>query len=402
MNLLSYLRVRAQAASYHDEGSRRTIRRGSAAALLALALILTVPPSQAGATGDRPSQAALLRMQAAMDAMVADGTPGMYVEIRQGGRVTALRSGRPEIDRARLWTDRSRFRVGSVTKTFVAAVVMQLVAEGRLGLYDPVEQWLPGQLPYGQQITVRQLLNHTSGVPSYGGLEFVAQRFDEPARRFSPQEILARIDGKPLTFPPGTAQTYVNTGYLLLALIAESVTGQPFQVLLNRRILAPLHLSDTTFDVDRSFPAPRVHGYGTKPGTTGPVRDVTYINPSWAWGSGNIVSSSRDVTTFLGSLLAGAIVPQPQLDQMRVVDPIAVDQYGVGFGLGLETHPYPCANYGKNGSVPGYVTLVQSTVDGARQVLSVGNSVDWILPPVRPEGFLEVQAALGQLLCEGR
>src|SRR3954447_11127707 len=299
--------------------SPRTILRGTAAAVLALTLMATASPSQAGASGGRPSQAALRRMQAAMDFMVADGTPGMYVEIRQGGRVTALRSGHPEIGHARPWTDRSRYRVGSVTKTFVAAVVMQLVAEGRMGLSDPVERWLPGRLPYGAQITVRHLLNHTSGVPSFGGLEFVAERFDEPARRFTPQEVLARIDGKPLTFPPGTAATYANTGYLLLALIAESVTGRPFPVLLNRRILAPLRLTDTSFDMDRSFPAPRVHGYGTKPGTAGPVRDVTYLNPSWAWGSGNLVSSGRDVTTFLRSLLRGELVPQPQLDQMRVL-----------------------------------------------------------------------------------
>jgi D-alanyl-D-alanine carboxypeptidase len=403
ISLLSRLRVRTEVASPPDEGSHRTLRRGWILLVLTLALGLIAPPSQAGASGGAwPSPAALHRMQVALDAMVADGTPATYVEIRQRGRVIELRSGRAEIDGARVWTDRSLFRVGSVTKTFVAAVVMQLVAEGRLGLHDPVERWLPGRLPYGEQINVRQLLNHTSGVPAFGGLEFVAERFDEPGRRFSPPEILARIDGKPLLFPPGTAADYVNTGYLLLALIVESVTGQPFEVVLNRRVLAPLRLTDTSFEVDRSFPAPRVHGFGTKPGTAGPVRDVTFINPSWAWGSGNLVSSGRDVTTFLRALMRGEIVPQPQLDQMRVVDPITVGEDDKGFGLGLETHPYACANYGKDGSVPGYVTLVQSTTDGARQVLWAGNSVDWILPPGRPEGFFEVQAALGQLLCEGR
>ncbi|HEV8527056.1 MAG TPA: serine hydrolase domain-containing protein [Actinomycetes bacterium] len=372
------------------------------AVLLALTLVVTASPSQTAASGNWPSQAALLRMQVAMDAMVADGTPGMYVEIRQGSRVTELRSGRPNVNSERPWTDRSRFRVASVTKTFVAAVIMQLVGEGRMGLSDPVERWLPGQLPYGQQITIRQLLNHTSGVPAYGDLEFLAGRFDEPGRRFTPKELLARIDGKPLDFPPGTASNYVNTGYVLLALIAERVTGQPFAVALRRRILAPLGLTDTSFEVDRSFPAPRVHGYGTKPGTTGPVQDVTRINPSWAWGSGNLVSSSRDVTTFLRALMKGTVVRQPQLDQMRVVDPITIDETGAGFGLGLETLPYTCVNYGKNGSMPGYVTIAHSTADGRRQVLWAGNSADWLLRPVEPVLFFEVRAALGQLLCEGR
>jgi|tagenome__1003787_1003787.scaffolds.fasta_scaffold20971366_5 D-alanyl-D-alanine carboxypeptidase len=380
----------------------RGIGRGLTAVLLGLTLVVTASPSPTAASGNWPSRAALLRMQVAMDAMVADGTPGMYVQIRQGSRVIELRSGRPNLNSERAWTDRSRFRVASITKTFTAAVIMQLVGEGRLRLSDPVERWLPRQLPYGRQITVRQLLNHTSGVPALGDLQFVAERFDEPGRRFTPQELLARIDGKPLDFPPGTAVNYVNTGFLLLALIAERVTGQPFAAALRRRVLAPLRLTDTSFDVDRSFPAPRVHGYGTKPGTTGPVYDVTRMNPSWAWGSGNMVSSGRDVTTFLRALMNGTVVPLPQLDQMRVVDPITIDDDGAGFGLGLETRPYSCANYGKNGSMPGYMTYVHSTADGRRQVLWAGNSLDWFTLRGDPESFFEGRAALGQLLCEGR
>jgi D-alanyl-D-alanine carboxypeptidase len=341
-------------------------------------------------------------MQAAMDAMVADGTPGMYVEIRDGDRITELRSGHPDVRSERAWTDRSRFRVASVAKTFVAAVVMQLVAEGRMRLSDPVERWLPGQFPYGRQITVRQLLNHTSGVPTYADLAFLLGRFDEPDRRFTPQELLARIDGQPLAFPPGTAASYSNTGYVLLALIAERVSGQLFERVLRTRILAPLHLTDTHFEVDQFFPAPKVRGYAARPGTVAPALDVTNLNPSYAWGAGNLVSSSRDVTTLLRALMKGTVVPQPQLDQMRVVDPIAVDQTGTGFGLGLEHLPYSCDNYGKNGSVPGYLTIAQSTTDGKRQVLWAANNTDWLLRPVPPVLFFELHAALGQLLCERR
>jgi D-alanyl-D-alanine carboxypeptidase len=402
MHVFSDVRAGIQPTSHRGIRWPARIGRGLTSVLLALTLVVTAAPSPTAASGNWPSRAALLRMQAAMDAMVADGTPGMYVQIRQGSRVTELRSGRPDLNSARAWTDRSRFRVASITKTFVAAVIMQLVGEGRLRLSDPVERWLPGQLPYGRQITVRQLLNHTSGVPALGDLQFVAERFDEPGRRFTPQELLARIDGKPLDFPPGTASNYVNTGFLLLALIAERVTGQPIAVALRRRILAPLRLTDTSLEVDRSFPAPRVHGYGTKPGTTGPVYDVTRMNPSWAWGSGNLVSSARDVTTFLRALMNGTVVRQPQLDQMRVVDPITIDDDGAGFGLGLETRPYACVNYGKNGSMPGYMTYVHSTADGRRQVLWAANSLDWLTLRGDPELFFEGRAALGQLLCEGR
>ena len=126
------------------------------------------------------------------------------------------------------------------------------------------------------------------------------------------------------------------------------------------------------------------------------------MNPSWAWGSGNLVSSSRDVTTFFRALMKGTVVHQPQLDQMRVVDPITIDDTGAGFGLGLESRPYTCANYGKNGSMPGYMTYVHSTADGRRQVLWAGNSLDWATVRGDPASFFEGRAALGQLLCEGR
>ena len=167
MHLFSHLRAGTQPDSHRGISWPGRIGRGLTAVLLALTLVVTASPSPAAASDGWPSRAAMLRMQAAMDAMVADGTPGMYVQIRQGSRVTELRSGRPDLNSERPWTDRSRFRVASVTKTFVAAVIMQLVGEGRLRLSDGVERWLPGQLPYGRQITIRQLLNHTAGLPAY-------------------------------------------------------------------------------------------------------------------------------------------------------------------------------------------------------------------------------------------
>jgi D-alanyl-D-alanine carboxypeptidase len=340
-------------------------------------------------------------MQAAMDAMVADGVPGMYVQLRSGNRITELRSGRPDVDSTRPWTDRSRFRVASITKTFTAALIMQLVAEGRMRLSDPVERWLPGQAPYGGQITVRQLLNHTSGVPPYEDLQFLLDRLDNPGQVFTAQQLLARADGKPLLFTPGTAVSYSNAGYVRLGLIVESVTGRSLDVVMRKRILRPLGLTDTTFELDRTFPAPRVRGYASRPGTSDPVGDVTTINPSWTWGSGNLVSSGRDVNTFYRALLNGHVVPRAQLEAMKVVDPIAYEDE-IGFGLGLEALPLPCANYGKSGSVPGYATLAASTADGARQVVWGANSVDWAFRPVEPVRFIEVRAAMGQLLCEGR
>jgi D-alanyl-D-alanine carboxypeptidase len=155
--------------------------------------------------------------------------------------------------------------------------------------------WLPEQFPYGDRIIVRQLLNHTSGVPPFGDLEFLVGRFDEQGRRFTPEELLARIEGQPLGVPPRRGRQQLQHGHILLGLIAQRVTGQPSEIALRRRILAPLRQTDTSFEVGRSFPAPRVRGYAARPGTAGPVLDVTRMNPSWAWAAGNLViQSERD------------------------------------------------------------------------------------------------------------
>ncbi len=265
---------------------------------LALVLLFSGATANVGRSAADTGSAGLTRMQAAIEAFVAAGIPGVYVQIRHGAGVVELRAGRPDLGSDKEWTERSRFRVASVTKTFVAAVVMQLASQRRLALSDTVERWLPGQLPYGDRVTVRQLLNHTSGVPEYEDLNFLLSVLADPAKRFSPAQLLARIDGQPLLFEPGTAAQYANTNFLLLGLIVERVTGNRLEAELTRRILKPLQLSDTSFEVDRSFPAPRVHGY-TRLLTPTALADITRLNPSWAWASGNLVSSGRDVTTFL-------------------------------------------------------------------------------------------------------
>jgi D-alanyl-D-alanine carboxypeptidase len=366
---------------------------------LALVLLFSGATANVGSSAADTGSAALTRMQAAIDAFVATGAPGVYVQIRQGDRVVELRAGRPDLGSDKEWTERSRFRVASVTKTFVAAVVMQLVWERRLALVDTVDRWLPGQLPYGDRVTVRQLLNHTSGVPEYQDLNFLLSVLADPARQFSPAQLLARIDGQPLLFEPGTAAQYTNTNFLLLGLIVERVTGNRLDIELKRRILKPLHLSDTSFEVDPSFPAPRVHGYTTLLAPTA-LADVTRGNPSCAWASGNLVSSGRDVTTFLQALMTGKVVSQPHLDQMRVVDAVATDETGPSFALGLEKQPFSCDNYGKNGSMPGYGITAQSTSDGTRQAMWAMNNVDWLLDPETfGPLFLELRAALGEVLC---
>ena len=185
--------------------------------------------------------------------IVAAGAPGAAARIRDEHGVTQAASGVADLRNGRPMRPGLHYRVGSLTKPFVATVVLQLVAEGRVSLQDTVERWLPGILPYGDQVTVRQLLSHTSGVPDYT-LEPIVRLYTDPQARFrawTPRELVALIADQPPDFPPGTAWSYSNTGYVLAGMIVEAATGHRLGRELTRRILRPLGLRNTVFPVNR-------------------------------------------------------------------------------------------------------------------------------------------------------
>jgi D-alanyl-D-alanine carboxypeptidase len=180
---------------------------------------------------------------------VAAGAPGAAARVRDEQGVTQAASGVADLRSGRRMQPGLNYRVGSVTKPFVTTVVLQLVAEGRLSLQDTVERWLPGILPYGEQVTVRQLLNHTGGVPDYEAL-VLPQLYESKRGRFrswTPQELVALVADQPPDFPPGTAWRYSNTGYVLAGLVVEAATGRKLGKKLARRIFRPLGLRDTFF-----------------------------------------------------------------------------------------------------------------------------------------------------------
>ena len=182
------------------------------------------------------------------------GGPGTGEERRHGDPVWTGASGVADLRTARPMRPNDRFRAGSLTKPFVATVVLQLVAEGRLSLSDTVERWLPGILPYGDQITVRQLLNHTSGVPDNTFVEPIVELYTgNRFRSWRPRELVALIADLPPDFAAGTAWSYSNTGYALAGLIVEQVTGHRLGRELKRRIFRPLRLRDTSFPIDFPF-----------------------------------------------------------------------------------------------------------------------------------------------------
>ncbi|MBK6012859.1 serine hydrolase [Streptomyces sp. MBT53] len=345
---------------------------------MTLLTVCTLVAAAGGAVA-APTAAApdVTALQAALDRVTATGAIGAVAEVRQGGAVWRGSSGRSVLNGRQPAPVDGRFRAGSVTKTFTATVVLQLVGEGRLRLSDTAERWLPGLVPApgGDRITVRDLLQHASGLPEYtdGLLDGDAPR--DRFRTWTPAELVRRAvkDGagnRPLLFPPGTDHHYSNTDYIVLGMIIEKVTGRSYRTEIDQRIIRPLGLRDTRLPGSSPFlTGPHSHGYEPvekADGTLVPV-DYTTVNMSVAGAAGEIISSTADLDRFFRTLLSGGLLRPAELREMTA------DPSGGGWGLGLEIATLPCGTIvGHGGGTPGYRTVSFHTLDGTRQV-----TVDW-------------------------
>jgi D-alanyl-D-alanine carboxypeptidase len=268
-----------------------------------------------------------------------------------------------------------RFRVGSITKTFVAAVVLQLVAEHRLALGDTVERWLPGLVPDGDRITVRQLLGHTSGLADFADdVAFVRRTVAEPQRRWTPRELIRVALAEGPVARPGERFAYASTNYVLLGMIVETATGTSLERQLRSRIFVPLGLRDTSFTEGVAGLQTRyVHGYAPSEhdgivGTLATARDRGAVGTSWAWAAGSVISTASDLSRFFGAVLTGTLLP-PRLRELMRPAP------GARYGLGLAAFRTPCGvAIGHTGALLGTVSAAWSSPDGRRRVVAMTNS----------------------------
>jgi D-alanyl-D-alanine carboxypeptidase len=353
-------------------------------------------------------------VQRLLDQLVVAGAPGAagWVEDERGKLRAA--SGLADLETGLPMEPGLRFRAGSVTKSLVATVVLRLVAQGRLSLSDTVERRLPGILPYGDRVTLRQLLNHTGGVPNYwAAVEPTLYGSREGRlRAWTPEELVALVADQPQAFRAGSAWSYSNTGYVLLGLVVEAVTGRTLAEELDRGIFQPLGLRDSLLPgSDPSIPPPRSSGYSLPPGPpgqvpNGPLLDFTAYDPSPAWAAGGLVSTLGDLTRFLRALLGGRLLPQRLLTEMLPVVTVPpgslplplYDRYGLGL-LEIET---PAGRLvGNAGGIPGFLSIVLGTRDGRRQVGAMVNVL--LAPDPVYEAFIRGFRALGvRLLSEER
>ncbi|MGX1490268.1 MULTISPECIES: serine hydrolase domain-containing protein [Streptomyces] len=357
-----------------------------AATAVALSAALAAPAVAAPpTTGHEATRAAA---QAAVEA----GVPGVTVRARdQHGTWSATPGvGRIGTDKPRSADD--RYRVGSITKSFVATVLLQLEAEGRLSLDDTVDEWLPGLVRGnghdGRHITLRQLLNHTSGVYDYtADPGFVRDHFAEDGffeHRYDtrkPRELVAVAMTHEPTFAPGTSWSYSNTNYVLAGLVIEKVTGRPYGKEIDRRIIRPLKLTATSVPGTRAtMPQPSSRAYSKLADTvTGPTYDVTELNPSIAYAAGEMISDNKDLDRFYTALLRGRLLPREQLNEMTTTVPAAE---GIGYGLGLMSVELSCGVtvWGHGGGIHGSTSQAAVTRDG-RHALTLNLNGDWAGDP---------------------
>ena len=313
-----------------------------------------------------------------LDDLHAAGITGVLAEIDLGRRRALARRGVARRGAPAPVPWNASFRAGSVTKTFVAVVVLQLVGEGRLRLDDTVDTWLPGLVAGngtdGTRITVRHLLQHTSGLFNYTAMfaDITPEWYREHRfRHYQPEELVALALQRPPDFAPGADWSYSNTNYILAGMIVERVTGRTWQVEVRDRIVEPLALRGTYDPYDApGLRGPHARGYDQFT-DGGPLVDVTLLNHTWAGAAGSLVSTTRDISRFLRALRRGQLLrPAEMAEMQRTVLATSLQPVlpGLRYGLGLMQFPTSCGEilWSHFGDTFGYSTRTAVSDDGDR------------------------------------
>ncbi|MET9286270.1 serine hydrolase domain-containing protein [Nocardia beijingensis] len=339
----------------------------------------------AAAEPDRPE------LRKALEAIVASGIAGITLRVHDERGEWVGSAGVRELgETAKPPTD-GHVRIGSNTKTFTATLVLQLVAEGRIALDDAVADYLP-EFELDPRITVRMLLQHTSGIFNFtgeyyadgtvvpgiaattAGKEWVDNRF----KTYQPEELVRLALSKPPRFEPGTDWSYSNTNYVLARLLIEKVTGRSVAQLMQRLILGPLGLSGTVAPTTQTeVPEPHAHAYYRyeDDGQEKTV-DVTSQNPSWISSGGDMISTTQDLHTFISALTSGKLLPAELLAEMCAPHPTPIPNMGYGLGVFVQDIGMGRTVVTHNGGAAGHAALMYSTPDGSKTMTATLNYVD--------------------------
>ena len=334
------------------------------------------PSPSASETGASAEKA---RITTTAQGLVDAGFPAALAAVTKAdGSTVGVAVGKGNLETGEAPPLDGEVRIGSNTKTFVAVVILQLVQEGKITLDEPIETYLPG-LIHGEgidatKITVRQLLQHTSGLPEYTDtVPGETDIFQIRDNYYSTRDLLDVALSKPAAFEPGSQFTYTNTNYIVLTLLAERLEHRPFAEQIDKRIVEPLGLSRTYYpgpgeeDIRGTHP----HGYHRNTPTE-EWKDITRIDPSWAGGAGAIISTPSELTKFIQATFDGTLLNQDSITEMKkTVD--TGGTHGNGYGLGLINYPLSCGGsyWGHGGSIEGYGTFNGMGPDGTAVTVAV-------------------------------
>ncbi|MFD7338443.1 serine hydrolase domain-containing protein [Streptomyces violascens] len=371
---------------------RRRVRVAGTTAALAAALLATVVPAQAAPAPTAPgavapASAGLDRkaLGKALDAVHAAGMYGVNTEVRDGNQEWQGATGLADVGTGRPMRPQLQHRVGSVTKAFTSVAVLQQVARGRIDLDAPIGRYLPDTVPgeRGRAITVRMLLNHTSGIADYipGAFPSLMQRStksldDNRFRHFRPEE-LARlgVEAEP-TGKPGEKWSYSNTNYIIAGMLIQKVTGEDAEAYITRNVIQKAGLRNTYFPRSPYMSGPHPKMYESFYGLIDPPRDYSVYDMSWGGTAGALVSTTGDLDDFYRKLLRGGLLPAAQLHEMQTTVPVLGEDGKVvmNYGLGVAAVDLPCGRFwGHDGAVFGAGTSVLSSPDGKRQMATAYN-----------------------------
>lgn len=338
-----------------------------AAACTAGLLLSPAQAADAPADHDRALRAQLRELTSA-----PGGPPGVIAVLTRGSRTQVLRAGVAETGTGRPIEATDHMRIASTAKAYSGAVSLQLVDRGKLRLADTIGHVLPRLPRAWHRVTLRQLLQHTSGLPDYTeDPEFVSLLTADPRRHFDSRRLLDFVAAEPLRFRPGARYSYSNSDNIAVALMAEAVTGRRYEDLLARLVYRPLDLRSTSLPQGYRMPEPYMHGYDVTP--PDPPEDVSEaLSASGVWASGGIISTPEDMTAFVRGYAGGKLISdRTRRQQLDWVDG-ASEPAGPGenkAGLAIYRYTTRCgAVYGHTGNFPGYTQLVAATPDGERSL----------------------------------
>ena len=368
--------------------------------------------ASASTSASETESAEKARITATAQGLVDAGFPAALAAVTKAdGSTVGVAVGKGNLETGEAPPLDGEVRIGSISKTFTAVVTMQLVQEGKITFDEPIETYLPGLIRGegidGSKITVRQLLQHTSGLPEYSDQIGLDDPFANRDKYYSARDTLDLALSKPAAFEPGSQFKYTNTNYIVLSLLAEKVTHRPLAEQITKRIIEPLGLTHTYLPGPGEENIRGTHPHAYTRNNQGQLEDITRQDPSAAGGAGAMISTPSELTKFIQATLNGTLLTQDSITEMKKTveasDLIGVP--GSGYGLGIFSMPLSCGTaWGHSGGIPGYGSYNMVGPDGTAMALTVTAPPDAIVDDptdtaaIQQKGKL-VRDAVDSLLC---